>query len=123
MRNTWLVGGIAGFLVALALMRGSSMGIAADAPAVVQKWEYAAFVDRVDPVYYAWHSPRSKFIWDNNFPDFYKKMGGRGDATIAGNAELYNLVGPDGWEYVGEADSLSALNKGFRSHIFKRPVR
>ncbi len=130
MRNTWLVGGVAGFVVALGLMRGSSRGVAADAPAPVQKWEYATFEERVNPAYYAWHSPRSKLVWGINFPDFYKEMGGKGDATEAGNAELYNLVGLEGWEYVGVEDFPSSQNRvgaiadnRLHSHVFKRPAR
>src|SRR5882724_1464998 len=111
MRNTWLVGGIAGFVAALLLMRGNSKSVAADAPAPVQKWEYATFVERVNPAYYAWHSPHSKQVWDINLPDFYKNMGGKGDANEADNTELYNLVGAEGWEYVGVEDFLSSQNR------------
>jgi hypothetical protein len=122
MRNTWLVGGIAGVVVAIVLVRASSKGVAADAPVPVQKWEYATFAERVtDANYFSWHSPRAAVVWDDNFPDFYRKMGGKGDATMAGNAELYNLVGAEGWEYVGVEDSLAGHK--FRLRVFKRPLR
>jgi hypothetical protein len=121
MRNTWLVGGIVGFILALLLMRSNTTTIAADAPAPVQKWEYATFEERVRGPYYAWKSPHSKMVWDDNFPDVYRKMGGKGDATEAVNFDLFNLIAADGWEYMGAEDSL--FFRHTRVWVFRRPVR